>query len=75
MPQIKKPTMSCHTALHHRQGDIMPKKTKPPCSVCGKPSSRLGFCNTHLTRFKKHGSPYLTKKQTGREWHLVEDRG
>ena len=66
---------SCHTSLHHRQGDIMPKRTPPPCTVCGKPSYHSEFCHTHRTRFMKHGSPYLTKKQFGLEWRLVEDRG
>ena len=67
--------MSCHTSLHHRQGDLITKVVKPPCGACGKPSYRLGLCHTHLTRFKRHGSPYLTKIKTGAAYQLVEDRG
>lgn len=41
---------SCHTSLHHRQGDILPPvQPKPPCA-CGKPSYRAGVCNTCRTR-------------------------
>ena len=64
---------SCHTSWHHLQGDIIQKKKKPPCFVCGKPSYRLGMCCTHLTRYKKYGSPLLTKKQIGSSWHLCTE--
>jgi hypothetical protein len=67
--------MSCHTKLHHWQGDILKKKIQPPCYVCGKLSYRLGLCHTHLTRFKRHGSPYLTKRRCGSSYVLVEDHG
>ncbi len=66
---------SCHTSLHHAQGDIMTKKEKPPCYVCGKPSYRRGLCFGHLNRLKKYGSPYLTKKKIGRSYQLVADPG
>jgi hypothetical protein len=66
---------SCHTSLHHRQGDIKPKKTTPPCEICGKPSYRLGLCHTHRMRLRTHGSPYLTRIRNGAGWLLVEDRG
>ena len=62
---------SCHTSHHHRQGDISPAKPKPPCTACGRPSAKRGLCNTHLTRFRKYGSPYLTKKRIGQSWQLV----
>ena len=66
---------SCHTSLHHRQGDMLTKKEKTPCYACGKQSYRRGLCPTHLTRFKKYGSPYLTKIKIGRSYQLVWDRG
>ncbi len=66
---------SCHTKLHHKQGDILTKKDKMPCYACGRPSYRRGLCHTHLTRFKKYGTPYLTKKKVGASYQLVEDRG
>lgn len=50
---------SCHTSLHHRNGDIVVTKTKPPCRICGKISYRLNLCPTHLSRFKRHGDPLL----------------
>lgn len=66
---------SCHTSLHHSQGDIVPKKERLPCFFCEKPSYRLGLCCTHLTRFKRHGSPLLVKRRSGASWLLVEDCG
>ena len=64
---------SCHTSLHHAAGDIIKKKEKPPCMVCGKPSYRLELCSTHRTRARKHGNPYLTRKLIGASWQLVLD--
>ena len=68
---------SCHTSLHHRQGDLTQKSEPPPCKICGKPSYRLaeGLCSTHRTRLKRHGSPLLKKRRTGASWHLAWDRG
>jgi len=68
---------SCHTSLHHRQGDLIKKSDPPPCKVCGKPSYRLQerLCNTHRTRLKRHGSPLLKMKKTGVSWHLSWDHG
>jgi len=64
---------SCHMKHHHAQGDIFTKKPKPPCKVCGNPSYRLELCHTHLSRFKKHGSPFLKKIKSGVSWQLIED--
>lgn len=66
---------SCHTSLHHSQGDISPKKLRVPCIICGRQSYRLGLCCTHLTRFKRHGNPCLVKRRIGASWRLVEDSG
>ena len=63
---------SCHTTLHHQQGDIMPKKIRPPC-FCGKPSYRSGLCNTHRTRKRRYGNPCLKRVKTGASWELVQD--
>ena len=67
---------SCHTTLHHQQGDLGQKQSKPPCLVCGKPSYRLTekLCNTHRTRLRRYGSPLLVRKQIGASWRLVWDR-
>ena len=62
---------SCHTALHHSQGDLVTRQPPKPCLVCGKPSYRKGLCGTHLTRLKRHGSPYLKKIKSGQSWQLV----
>jgi endogenous inhibitor of DNA gyrase (YacG/DUF329 family) len=65
---------TCHTRLHWAE-DKMPWRRHPvSCSVCGKPAQRLGLCATHNTRRKRHGSPYLTKKQKGHSWRLVDER-
>jgi hypothetical protein len=66
---------SCHTSLHHDQGDMPKKKKKPPCLVCGKLSTRQDLCATHLSRLKRHGSPYLRRVKSGRRWLLVSDLG
>lgn len=62
---------SCHMRLHHGAGDIVERKEKPPCRVCGKPSYRRALCNAHLTRWKRHGSPYLKKTWDGSSWTLT----
>ena len=64
---------SCHTSLHHEAGDIVQRKPKPPCMVCGKPSYRVELCNTHLTRKKRYGHPCLVKVKNGASWQLVLD--
>ena len=66
---------SCHTALHHSQGDLVTRRPVKPCKVCGRPSYRKGLCGTHLTRLKRHGSPYLKKIKTGQSWRLVSVDG
>ncbi len=50
---------SCHTSLHHRNGDIVTLVQKPPCYICGTPSYRKSLCCTHLTRYKKYGDPLI----------------
>lgn len=48
---------SCHTSLHHAQGDISPAQPKPPCTHCGKPSYRSGLCSTCRTQIRRYGAP------------------
>lgn len=52
---------SCHTSLHHKQGDLVVKKPPVPCRICDKQSYRLGLCSTHLSRFKRHGNPLVVR--------------
>lgn len=62
---------TCHMRLHHRAGEIVRRKPRSPCSICGRPSYRLGLCSTHLTRLKRHGDPYLKKRWDGYSWTLT----
>lgn len=72
---IKTLCSSCHTSLHHKQGDLIEKRQKPPCIVCGKPSYRSSqrLCSTHRTRLRRYGNPCLVRKQIGPLWQLVLD--
>jgi len=65
----------CHTTWHWQNGKQPWRKQSPSCTVCGKPAKRLGLCETHRSRFLRHGSPYLVKRRNGSGWQLVEDRG
>lgn len=64
---------SCHTSLHHEAGHISPRRTPPPCEVCGKPSYRRALCSTHLTRWKRYGDPRLTKRKLDGRWTLLRE--
>ena len=57
--------MSCHTSWHHKQGDILTRKLKPPCLVCGKPSYRRSLCSTHRTRLRRSGHPLFIRTERG----------
>jgi hypothetical protein len=65
----------CHTSLHWATGKTAWRRHSPTCEVCGRAAKRLGLCETHRSRWMRHGSPYLVKRRTGSGWHLVEDRG
>lgn len=52
-----------HISLHHAAGDISPKREKPPCAYCAKPSYRAGTCNTCRTRIRRHGDPFFGRKE------------
>jgi hypothetical protein len=63
-----------HTKLHWDTGKKAWRTHPDTCSVCGKPAKRLGLCETHRSRFLRHGSPYLVKRKIGVTWHLVDER-
>lgn len=65
----------CHTRWHWEHGKQAKRRHSVTCTVCGKPAKRLGLCETHRSRFLRHGSPYLVKRRIGSTWQLVEDRG
>jgi len=60
---------SCHRLTHSPNYMGTPERRKS-CSLCSRPVARRGYCNTHLTRFKKYGDPLMTKVKIGSEWHL-----
>lgn len=64
----------CHTS-HHWQNGKQPKQPAGTCKACEKPARKQGFCETHHSRYRRHGSPYLVKKRIGSTWQLVEVRG
>jgi hypothetical protein len=66
---------SCHTRWHWEHGKTPWRKHSPTCTVCGKPAKRSGLCETHRSRLRRHGSPYMVKRKRGRSWVLVEDCG
>jgi hypothetical protein len=65
---------ACHTRWHWEHGKTLPQR-QTTCFVCGAPSPkcRLGMCLKHYQRFKKYGSPYLTKKKHGSSYVLVDE--
>ena len=65
---------TCHTRLHWEENKAPWRRHPASCTVCGKPAKRLGLCETHRSRLLRHGDPYLTKKQKGRSWQLVDER-
>jgi len=64
---------ACHTGHHWENGKKPWRKYPPACSVCGNPAIR-GMCETHRSRLKRHGNPYLVKRKIGAEWRLVDER-
>lgn len=63
--------VSCHRLSHspnYMGTPLLPR----PCLHCSKPVARKGLCSTHLTRFKRFGSPLLKKIKIGSEWVLTE---
>jgi hypothetical protein len=65
---------ACHTRTHWENGKRAWKRLGS-CGACERPARHLGWCNTHWSRVRRHGSPYLKKVKRGSEWLLVEDHG
>lgn len=65
---------TCHTR-HHWANGKQPRTRRGTCAVCDRPARKLGYCETHHSRYQRHGSPYLVKRRIGSTWQLVEDRG
>jgi hypothetical protein len=65
--------LSCHTSLHHKQGDIVKKKEIKPCRICGRPARRMELCDSHTTRYRKYGDPCITKVWDGKAWNITID--
>jgi len=65
---------TCHTALHWQEGKRAWRLHSASCDVCGKPAKRSGLCETHRTRQRRHGSPYLRRRKVGRSWQLMDER-
>ncbi len=65
---------SCHTQWHWDHGRTI-NKPKRFCKVCGMPARKSKWCQKHYQRFRKYGSPYLTKIKVGASYQFVKDRG
>lgn len=65
----------CHTRWHWAHDKKPWRRRSASCEVCGKPAKRLGLCETHRTRLRRYGSPYLVRRKIGSSWVLLEDRG
>ena len=62
----------CHTKWHWNHGkNILSKRSV--CKICGWPEHGRGYCLKHLQRFRKYGSPLLTKKKLSGSYSLVEE--
>lgn len=62
---------SCHRLSHSPNYTGTPLQRKL-CSLCSEPAARKGYCNTHLTRFKKHGDPLMVKRGNASGTRLVK---
>jgi hypothetical protein len=63
----------CHGKLHSGKNPNLRKKSQNTCIVCGKPARRLNLCETHRTRLRRYGNPFLTRVKIGSDWQIVED--
>lgn len=63
---------SCHRKSHspnYTAGTL----TRKSCAICSEPLERRGLCATHLSRLRRHGSPFARMVRIGSEWVLVVD--
>jgi 5-methylcytosine-specific restriction endonuclease McrA len=62
---------SCHRRAHSPNYTETGKLRKH-CLLCAQPVARKGYCNTHLTRLKRHGDPLARKVMTSSGWQLLK---
>ena len=61
----------CHMQIHWQEW----KKTKRPpkcCRICGEPARKHMMCQKHFQRWKRHGDPYLVKRNSPSGFVLVK---
>lgn len=63
----------CHKKMHRSNVPDLRKKVSKHCMVCGKPARRLNLCETHRTRLRRYGSPFLKREKIGSDWQIVEE--
>ena len=61
---------SCHMRTHWREWRATTRQQKQ-CKVCDKPARHVGYCNTHYTRFRKHGDPLIVVRWNGHGERVV----
>jgi len=49
---------SCHTSLHHANGEIVPRAKEQPCKYCGVPMLHRSVCDTCRSRIRKFGADF-----------------
>lgn len=54
----------CHVREHRPRGC---------CVICGKPQKGVGYCDKHYQRFRKHGDPFLVKRNQHTQLCKSED--
>ena len=64
---------SCHLKLHWENGNIIPKRPKTFCSICGKKAEARGFCMNHYRHLVKYGDPLLTKKSGRSDGTIINE--
>lgn len=75
----------CHTREHWLKGSKRSYKKTMRCFVCVELSKlnpgyevrealKKGMCETHKTRHRRHGNPFLRKVKVGKNWILVDER-
>ena len=63
---------SCHMHTHWREWRVTKFPLKS-CKHCEKRARHRGLCNTHYTRFRRHGDPLLRRERQNGVWRLVRD--
>lgn len=55
---------SCHRLAHSQLKRETLQRFKP-CSHCSREARHNGLCNTHYSRWRRHGDPLLVKRWNG----------